>query len=382
MSNIRIQIGKRDLTKRLVTQNEYGVFYRNKVGQYYATTINQFDDATPQGFKRYTTGSHCSSFYANGSKQLPLDFRVGAGVVVKCNVDVKIYNGHTGNGNWCTIQPIKYPDYKFLLVHVHKWKIGRVIKAGDSICKIAPTSLNGGYPAHLHIAGRYKNKSYPMRKFILTNFNGHNMEKYIVQSGDTLKKIAQRFYGDESKYKEIFNANKPVVYNVHSKKNQDFTNPNVIYAGMRLQIPEIVDDSDRIASLKSQINELGKQIKKDREEYKQEIKEKENQITGLKHQLSTVLGELDDVKKDKKVIQKKYETIKNDEEKYVQRIEQLIKENNKYQVTIRQLKAEWKTAKEDLQKWRDGEFDELSIRGLLKLLGNGVVSLFRKLITR
>ena len=50
---------------------------------------------------------------------------------------------------------------------------------------------------------------------------------YIVQSGDSLSKIAKKFYGDANKWKRIFEANKDVV-----------KNPDVIQPGWKLQIPE------------------------------------------------------------------------------------------------------------------------------------------------
>lgn len=52
-------------------------------------------------------------------------------------------------------------------------------------------------------------------------------QTYVVKSGDTLTKIAQRFYKDGSKYSTIYNANKAVIGK----------NPNEIKPGMKLVIP-------------------------------------------------------------------------------------------------------------------------------------------------
>ena len=49
---------------------------------------------------------------------------------------------------------------------------------------------------------------------------------YEVQSGDSLRKIAQRIYGDEMKWKRIWEAIKAQV-----------PNPDRIYPGMQLSIP-------------------------------------------------------------------------------------------------------------------------------------------------
>ncbi|MBT8218526.1 MAG: peptidoglycan-binding protein LysM [Bacteroidia bacterium] len=53
-------------------------------------------------------------------------------------------------------------------------------------------------------------------------------EMYEVKKGDSLSKIAKRYYGDPMKYKEIFAANQPML--------QD---PNLIYPGQVLRIPNL-----------------------------------------------------------------------------------------------------------------------------------------------
>ena len=49
---------------------------------------------------------------------------------------------------------------------------------------------------------------------------------YTVDSGDTLGKIAQNFYGSASKYMVIFEANQPML-----------KDPDKIYPGQKLRIP-------------------------------------------------------------------------------------------------------------------------------------------------
>ncbi|MDP8915762.1 MAG: LysM peptidoglycan-binding domain-containing protein, partial [Pseudomonadota bacterium] len=49
---------------------------------------------------------------------------------------------------------------------------------------------------------------------------------YRVQSGDTLSKISQQFYGEPGKYMQIFEANRPLI--------QD---PDDIYPGQMLRVP-------------------------------------------------------------------------------------------------------------------------------------------------
>ena len=51
---------------------------------------------------------------------------------------------------------------------------------------------------------------------------------YTVQPGDSLSKIAKKFYGNAMKYPVIFEANKPML-----------TNPDRIYPGQVLRIPPV-----------------------------------------------------------------------------------------------------------------------------------------------
>lgn len=53
------------------------------------------------------------------------------------------------------------------------------------------------------------------------------IEFYTVQSGDTLSKIAKKYYGNGAKYPVIFEANREVI-----------ENPDLIYPGQRLRIPK------------------------------------------------------------------------------------------------------------------------------------------------
>ena len=52
-------------------------------------------------------------------------------------------------------------------------------------------------------------------------------ETYVVQAGDWLSKIAQRYYGDMMAYAEIAEANRNIV-----------PNPDLIYPGQSLRIPK------------------------------------------------------------------------------------------------------------------------------------------------
>jgi len=51
-------------------------------------------------------------------------------------------------------------------------------------------------------------------------------QTYVVQSGDTLSKIAHKYYGDASLYPKIFQANR-----------DQLSDPNRISPGQKLRIP-------------------------------------------------------------------------------------------------------------------------------------------------
>ncbi|NQX86482.1 MAG: peptidoglycan-binding protein LysM [Flavobacteriaceae bacterium] len=53
---------------------------------------------------------------------------------------------------------------------------------------------------------------------------------HTVASGDTLGKIAKKYYGNAMKYPVIFDANKPML-----------KDPNLIYPGQVLRIPHVED---------------------------------------------------------------------------------------------------------------------------------------------
>lgn len=53
-----------------------------------------------------------------------------------------------------------------------------------------------------------------------------NIEYYIIQKGDSLSKIAQKYYQDAAAYPRIFAANKEVI-----------KDPSLIYPGQKIRIP-------------------------------------------------------------------------------------------------------------------------------------------------
>ena len=56
---------------------------------------------------------------------------------------------------------------------------------------------------------------------------GGTSRTYVVVAGDSLSKIAKKFYGDANSWRRIFEANKNVI-----------KNPDLIQPGWKLTIPE------------------------------------------------------------------------------------------------------------------------------------------------
>jgi len=52
------------------------------------------------------------------------------------------------------------------------------------------------------------------------------VEYYVIQSGDTLSKIAKQYLGDAMAYPKIFEANREVIKDA-----------NLIYPGQKIRIP-------------------------------------------------------------------------------------------------------------------------------------------------
>ncbi len=69
-------------------------------------------------------------------------------------------------------------------------------------------------------------KTPPAASATNTPANNPYTQTYVVVSGDTLSKIAQKYYGDPALYTQIFQANRDVL-----------SDPNKISPGQKLRIP-------------------------------------------------------------------------------------------------------------------------------------------------
>lgn len=59
-----------------------------------------------------------------------------------------------------------------------------------------------------------------------TAFESESVEYYVIESGDSLSKIAKKYYQDAMAYPRIFEANREVI-----------KDPDLIYPGQKIRIP-------------------------------------------------------------------------------------------------------------------------------------------------
>lgn len=89
--------------------------------------------------------------YHTGGNNTAIDLSANADVPVYALADGVVTYRSSGAGSYC-IQTVTDSILKIYYVHSYKWvNANTFVKKGDVICYIAPTSLNGGYPTHLHL---------------------------------------------------------------------------------------------------------------------------------------------------------------------------------------------------------------------------------------
>lgn len=89
--------------------------------------------------------------YHTGGNNTAIDLSANADVPVYALADGIVTYRSSGAGSYC-IQTVTDSILKIYYVHTYKWVgANTFVKKGEVICYIAPTSLNGGYPTHLHL---------------------------------------------------------------------------------------------------------------------------------------------------------------------------------------------------------------------------------------
>lgn len=104
------------------------------------------------------------------------------------------------------------------------FKFKQYVKYGTVVKVTKKPKNNGG-----------KNNNKPVKK---TPKKVTKNKSYVVKSGDCLWKIAKKFYGDGTKWKKIYNANKKLIEKTAKKYGKkSSSNGWWIYPGTKLTIP-------------------------------------------------------------------------------------------------------------------------------------------------
>lgn len=97
----------------------------------------------------------------------------------------------------------------------------------DGVVTMAGTCIKPGHrEAAVLIAGNVKGVERVVAEGLVAPEPVEKVEYYIVERGDSLSKIAKRFYGDPMTYPRIFEANREII------KNAD-----LIFPGQKIRIP-------------------------------------------------------------------------------------------------------------------------------------------------
>ncbi len=100
------------------------------------------------------------------------------------------------------------------------------------------------------------NKIYPGQELRIPHV-GKAKQYYTVRSGDSLSRIAESYYDDAMKYKVVFAANQDIV-----------TDPNKIYPGQRLEIPDLLEDTKNYTvRLNDWLSKISKSVYGDASKY-------------------------------------------------------------------------------------------------------------------
>ena len=114
--------------------------------------------------------------------------------------------------------------------------LGIIFKDGQATVIGSTTSAEAAQKAVL-MAGNVKGVSEVIAKIDIIDEGGtevdataalepQNIEYYEIQSGDSLSKIAKKYYGNGNDYPKIFEANREVI-----------KDPDLIFPGQKIRIP-------------------------------------------------------------------------------------------------------------------------------------------------
>jgi nucleoid-associated protein YgaU len=122
------------------------------------------------------------------------------------------------------------------------------VREGDNLWDLAKTYLEDGSRYHelvalnRHIVGN--NPGFLEQGWVLKiPDNGHTTQRYVVQQGDTLQRIASEHLGAADRWAEIFDASSGIT----QPDGHHLTNPDLILPGYIVNVPQQRADFERSA---------------------------------------------------------------------------------------------------------------------------------------
>ena len=219
--------------------------------------------------------------YHSNSSNKAVDFSAVKDAPVYAIGDGYIKAHYTNLGSYC-IFILDGSPIKVFYVHTYRWiPSGQKVKKGEVICYIAPTTLNGGYPTHLHLGLAL----------------GYNLIDYLARDNTLSTK-----YADIKKV--WFNADGTFNWKLH--KDLDYKTLKPVPAPP-VVVPPVVDwekkskeQAVEIEGLKTELGALRKELEVERGkvlarediilELEKTVSVKEKKILDLENEVKSLSG--------------------------------------------------------------------------------------------
>lgn len=137
-----------------------------------------------------------------------------------------------------------------------------IVRSGDWLSKIAEKFYGSAMRYSKLVAAnrdviKNPDEIYPGQELRIPPAD-REKKYYTVRPGDSLSKIAQRYFGDAMRYKDVFAANRDIV-----------ADPNKIYPGQRLAIPDLFESTENYTvRLNDWLSKISKRIYGDASKYR------------------------------------------------------------------------------------------------------------------
>jgi hypothetical protein len=334
-----IYLGGKDLAECPVTQNDSGKYYWNG-SSYFKPVMSKFNNAKlSSGYKAYYNGSHKK--YIGHNYRHPWDISARGGLTIKANFDVKIITATTANGSWVKANIVGTP-YMLVFVHVDRWaKIGSVVKAGGTICKIK--SMSG---SHLHIDEWTGEKIYNL--IVHGDFNMSKVSKGKKYEFNNTDKLNIRDVPNGKVVLDQIPAKKKVVglavsnsvrsgnYNwnlyaghgwggwIAENWSKETSRAITDINGKEIVASDCSKQEKEILELNNRINTLTKEIKG----LRIELRASEGKNADIKAKLEGRLEEIEGYKEEVKAWEDKYATLMIEKKTLANTLSETVKELN------------------------------------------------------